>query len=113
MQFVCLFAYCNFEDTDMGDRLQVNRYSSNNSRFSGKSNCNKSAGLKHILNRSVPIISEAYNIGEEDTTGVSKLLQFFQYAAYLMTVTQFHFTSTLHAFTSRITIQYIHIFIRN
>jgi hypothetical protein len=94
-------SYCYFEDTDMGDRLQVNRYSSNNSRFSGNSNCNKSAGLKHILKRSVPIIRETYNIGEDGTTGVSKLLQFFQCAAYFMTVTQFpfHLNSTWLYFT--------------
>jgi hypothetical protein len=79
----------------MSDRLQVNRYSSNNSRFSGESNCNNSAGLQHILKRSVPVIREAYNIGEDDTS-VSKFLQLYQYAAYLMTVTQFpfHFNST-------------------
>jgi hypothetical protein len=49
-----------------------------------------------ILKRSVPVIREAYNIGEDGTTGVSKFLQFFQYAAYLMIVTRFlfHFNST-------------------
>jgi hypothetical protein len=57
----------------MGDRLQVSRYSSNISRFSAKSNCN-------ILKRSLPVIREAYNIGEDGTTGASKFLQFFQYA---------------------------------
>jgi hypothetical protein len=76
------------EDTDMGDRLQVNRYSSNNSRFSAKSN-NK------MLKRFIPIIREAHNVGEDGTTGASKFLQFFQYAAYLMTVTKFGFTPTL------------------
>jgi hypothetical protein len=56
----------------MGDRLQVNRYSSNNSRFSVKSNCN-------IL-KNLSIIREAQDVGEDDTTGVRKFLQFFQYA---------------------------------
>jgi hypothetical protein len=44
-------------------------------RFSAKSNCN-------ILKRSLPIIREAYNIGENGTIGVRKFLQFFRYAVY-------------------------------
>jgi hypothetical protein len=63
----------------MADRLQVNRYRSNNSRFSAKSNCNN---MQHILKISLPVIREAYNIGEDGTTCVSKFLQFFEYAAY-------------------------------
>jgi hypothetical protein len=65
----------------MGDRLQVNRYSSNNTRFSTESNCNKTEGMQHILQISLLVIREAYNIGEAGTTGVSKFLQIFQYAA--------------------------------
>jgi hypothetical protein len=63
-----------------GHSLRVNRYSSNNSRFSAKSNCN-------ILKISLPDIREAHNIGEDGITDASKFLQFFQYVAYLMIIT--------------------------
>jgi hypothetical protein len=41
----------------------------------------------NILKRFLSVMREAHNIGEDGTTGVSVFLRFFQYAAYLMTVT--------------------------
>jgi hypothetical protein len=62
------------EDADMGDRLPVNRHSSNNSTFSSKSNSNKTIGFQHIPKRSLRVIREAYNI-EDGVSAVSKFLE--------------------------------------
>jgi hypothetical protein len=77
----------------MGDRLQVNRYSRNNSRFSAKCNCN-------ILKRSPAIISEAHNISEDGTTGASKFLQFVPIWLIINDryTISFHFNSTRFQF---------------